>query len=383
MEINNNYLVIFSAHVDSENKRDETIETLKHLKESNIDVCLSTHSNLYLDELSQYVKYVVYDNNNEFLMIQDYVDNCNHIKNSFEFGYSESKTFHNFGHVSIKTPCSPHSKSALLLVKNGVILSELKGYKWTIYLEYDIKIPNLGFKHFFDYHINKLLESGKKCFYYENKLKDESFISLWGGPFVFETNSVFNHKKFIKNDWYSNNKNWIEEWYLGFFESILDRIINDVFTKNEIIVEIIQENYKKFWDVDNFYQIGKFNYKDGLSNNDKYLKNSFRIHLYPNIDNDGNKKLFLYYYNSGDIKINIKQILVYSNNVLHFNKKNDFVNPHNWSLNPINISNLSNDDTVVLTWTGSIENENYTSTESIKISNLENAYKNIMNITFK
>jgi hypothetical protein len=81
MEINNNYLVIFSAHVDSENKRDETIETLKHLKESNIDVCLSTHSNLYLDELSQYVKYVVYDNNNEFLMIQDYVDNCNHIKN--------------------------------------------------------------------------------------------------------------------------------------------------------------------------------------------------------------------------------------------------------------------------------------------------------------
>ena len=75
--------------------------------------------------------------------------------------------------------------------------------------------------------------------------------------------------------------------------------------------------------------------------------------------------------------------MVYSNNVLHFNKKNDFVNPHNWSLNPINISNLSNDDTVVLTWTGSIENENYTSTESIKISNLENAYKNIMNITFK
>jgi hypothetical protein len=164
---------------------------------------------------------------------------------------------------------------------------------------------------------------------------------------------------------------------------VLDRIINDVFTKNKIIVEIIQENYKQFWDVDNFYQIGKFNYKDSLSNNDKYLKNSFRIHLYPNIDNDGNKKLFLYYYNSGDIKINIKQILVYSNNVVHFNKKNDFINPHNWSLNPINISNLSNDDTVVLTWTGSIENENYTATESIKISDLENVHKNIMNITFK
>jgi hypothetical protein len=36
-----------------------------------------------------------------------------------------------------------------------------------------------------------------------------------------------------------------------------------------------------------------------------------------------------------------------------------------------------------LTWTGSIENENYTATESIKISDLENVHKNIMSITFK
>ena len=68
--MNNNYLVIFAAHVDSENKKIETIKTLKHLKESNIDVCLSTHSNLYLDELSQYVKYVFYDSNNEFLILK-------------------------------------------------------------------------------------------------------------------------------------------------------------------------------------------------------------------------------------------------------------------------------------------------------------------------
>ena len=38
--MNNNYLVIFSAHVDTENKKNETLKTLKHLKESNIDVCL-------------------------------------------------------------------------------------------------------------------------------------------------------------------------------------------------------------------------------------------------------------------------------------------------------------------------------------------------------
>jgi len=160
----NNYLVIFSAHVDSEIKKIETIKTLKHLKESYIDVCLSTHSNLYLDELSQYVKYTIYDENNGFLTLQGYVDNCRYIQDPFRYGISERKTFHDFGKVSTRAAVSPHSKSALLLIKNGLILSGLNGYRWTIYLEYDVKIPELGFKHFFDYHINRLVESGKKCF---------------------------------------------------------------------------------------------------------------------------------------------------------------------------------------------------------------------------
>ena len=95
----NDYLVIFSAHVDSEIKKTETIKTLKHLKELNIDVCLSTHSALYLDELSEYVKYVVYDKNNEFLTLQDYIDNSKYIDDVAKYGYPNGKTFHNFGHV--------------------------------------------------------------------------------------------------------------------------------------------------------------------------------------------------------------------------------------------------------------------------------------------
>ena len=172
----NNYLVIFSAHVDNENKRDETIKTLKHLKESNIDVCLSTHSNLYLDELSQYVKFIIYDKNNEFLTLQDYIDNSKYIDDVQKYGYPNGKTFHNFGHVSITTPGSPHSKCALSLLRNGVMISELNNYKWTIYLEYDIKIPRLGFKSFFDYYIDKLVESGKKCFHYETKFDGFNFL---------------------------------------------------------------------------------------------------------------------------------------------------------------------------------------------------------------
>ena len=42
-----------------------------------------------------------------------------------------------------------------------------------------------------------------------------------------------------------------------------------------------------------------------------------------------------------------------------------------------------NNDSVVLSWTGSIEDGLHNGTQSIKISNLENVHKNIMNITFK
>jgi len=376
----NNYLVIFSSHVDSEIKKNETIETLKHLKESDIDVCLSTHSNLYLDELSQYVKFVVYDSNNEFLLLQDYIDNCKYIDSIYKYGFTSREIFHNFGRVSITIPGSPHSKCALSLLRNGVAISELNNYKWTIYLEYDIKIPKLGFKHFFDYQIDRLVTSNKKCFYYYTRSDDLNF--LWGGPFVFETNPFFNNEKFMKNDWYSNKENWIKEWGVGFFESIIQYTINSVFNKDEIILETIQDNFKKFWNADNLSELGKFNYTDSFSDSHKYLTEIFKINLYPNIDIDGNRKLFLYFYNGGDKKVNLVNFLVYSNNIVHINKKNSIIDPHNWSISSIEIDELTDEDEVVLSWTGSIENKYYTNTQSIRIGNLEKIQKNIMNIKF-
>jgi hypothetical protein len=277
-------------------------------------------------------------------------------------------------------PGSLHSKCALSLLRNGIMISELNNYKWTIYLEYDVKIPELGFKHFFDYHIDKLVVSGKKCFHYETKF--DNFNFLWGGPFVFETNSVFNNKKFMRNDWYSNNKNWIKEWNIGFFESVIEYTINNVFSENEIISEIIQDNFKKFWEANDSSELGKFNCDENFNSIDKYLRKTLEIHLYPNIDNEGNKKLFLYCNNRGNMNINLNKVLVYSDKLLHFNKKNDFIKHHSCFFNQIEINELTDNDTMVLTWTASIENECYTNTESIKISDLESVYNNIMNITF-
>lgn len=378
--MDNNYLVIFSAHVDSENKKNETIETLKHLKESNVDVCLSTHSNLYLDELSQYAKYAIHDSNNEFLILQDYIDNSKHLDTDYNFGMTKLEHYHDFGKVSICMPGSPHSRCALSLLKNGIMISGFNNYKWTIYLEYDIKIPKLGFKHFFDHHIDTLVTSDKKCFYYG--INSHGLNFLWGGPFVFETLPVFNNEKFMKKDWYSNNQNWIKEWHVGFFESVIEYTIESSFSKNEIITEIIEDNFKKFWDLDDISKIGKFNYTDTFPNARKYLMEEFKINLYPNIDNDGNRRLFLYFFNSGDKKVDLAKISVHSDYVLHIDEQNKIVYAKAWFLIPIEINELKDNDAVVLSWTGSVENEFYSGTQSIKISDLENVHKNLMNIEF-
>lgn len=382
MVMNNNYLVILAAHVDSENKKIETIKTLKHLKELNIDVCLSTHSGLYLDEMSQYVKFVIYDNNNEFLKLQDYIDNSKYIDGVTKYGgfHLHSKTIHSFGHVWINIPGALHSKCALSLLRNGIILSEINNYKWTIYLEYDIKIPKLGFKHFFESHIDSLVFSGKKCLYYETKSGDVNF--LWGGPFIFETQPFFRNEKFMKNDWYSNNENWIKEWYAGFFESIIEYTINNVFDENEIILKIIQDNYKEFWDVDDLSKIGKFKYAESLYSENRYLREKLVIHLFPDIDIIGNKKLYLYYYNNGEITVNLNKILVYSDNILLFNKKNDSIPPYSWFLIPIEIEKLEDSDNIILSWEASVKNEHYTHSETLKVGNFDHIHKNVMRISF-
>lgn len=376
--MNNTYLVIFSAHVDSEIKKNETIETLKHLKESNIDVCLSTHSNLYLDELSKYVKYVVYDDNNEFLKLQDYLDNSNYIEQSGTFGLSTSICDLGGRVCTINIP-SPHSKSVLSLFRNGVALSGLNNYKWTIYLEYDVKIPKLGFKHFFEYHIDNLIKSGKKCSHY--RYKKEFLDFFWGGPFVFETIPIFNHENLMKKDWYSNKKKWIETWDVAFFEPILERCINEVFHKDEIIEDLITNSFKFFWNLKDVNQIGKFNYAESVYKENKYLKSKLMIHLFPRINELGNIELYLCYFNSGNFKLILEEILVYSDHLLHLNKKNILLDSEYWGVVPIDISKLSTEDTITLSWKAKFDNEYYTKSEYIKVNNLESIHKNIMRVS--
>lgn len=379
--MNKDYLVILCSHVDSPQKRDSIIETLTHLKEDGVDVCLSTHSTEYLNEISTHVKYVIYDNNNEYLTFQDYLNNAKYIESPSFYGSPNSIHYRPFGNTSMSMPGSPHSKSALSLLRNGIIQSHLNNYKWTIYLEYDVLTPKNGFKNFIETKIAQLELENKKCFHYKSIF--DSFNLLWGGFFLFETSPIFNFDKLINNKWYLNKDNWIKEWYLGFFESVVDFTFETVFGKDNIIKESIQEKCTEIWDVKDFTGIGKFQYEETFYKKNKYLRKSFQIHLYPEIKNDL-KKIFLYYYNSGETKVSLDKILVFSSKNLHLNIDNIDVLPFHWSLSSmvIDISKLSDDDYITLMWKGTTINETHSDIETIKVSDISYIHKNIININF-
>jgi hypothetical protein len=64
------------------------------------------------------------------------------------------------------------------------------------------------------------------------------------------------------------------------------------------------------------------------------------------------------------------------------NKKDVTAHVYGWSFEPIEITSLENDDTVILSWEGSVGKESYSHTESIKIEDLESVYKKTMSIKF-
>lgn len=375
----NNYLVILCAHIDSEIKRDTIIDTLIHLKKENVDVCLSLHTTDYLDEISKYCKFVIYDNNNEFLLFQDYINNAHHIDEPHKYGYPNGNSRHDFFSTQISMPGSPHSKSALSLLRNGTIISESNGYKWTIYLEYDISIPKLGFKSFIETHIKDMETSNKKCFYYNNIFDEFNF--LWGGFFIFNTSKVFQYDKFIKNKWYKNKDNWITEWYLGFFESIVEYIFKHVFSGDETIIKVIQDDAQNFWNVNKVSEISKFRYEETFYKNDIYLRKVLQIHLYPEFKNN-NTYLHLYCYNRGDETVIFEKILIYGNNHLYHNETDKKILPYHWFVLPLNYEKTLEEDTIVLEWSAKINNEQYSNIERLNTKNLIDVHNNILQIKF-
>ena len=109
-----------------------------------VDVCFTTHAALGLDEISKKIKWSIYDSINEFMEPSDWVNNIDLIsdwnsiwgKSTLWRTYSFFNIITNFG-----SDFSPHLRSCFSLFANAVRTIYDHGYKWFVYLEYDVAPP--------------------------------------------------------------------------------------------------------------------------------------------------------------------------------------------------------------------------------------------------
>jgi hypothetical protein len=374
----NNYLLIVCAHVDSELKKDFLIKNLTELKNENVDVCLSTHSTMYLDELSNHVNYIVYDNNNDLITKQDYIDNSDLLDSSElscydVFNIKQSFT-HSFGSVIDNTPDSPHSRSALSLFKNGVVIAKSNSYKWVVYLEYDIQNPILGFKNFIQTKINLLTTLNKKCFYYSHDFKK----FLWGGFFICDTETISKNIKFFQTNW-SSKRDWIRNWKLGFFESILEFIFKETYTLEQIEEKIITEDCYHVWNIDSYHKLNNFTFYQSINIDKIKPKLNLTVGIYPYFNND--YKLIFYVFNENNFNIKISNINIKNNHNMLLNILYLPINVNSWYINHIPITDY--DDILYITYDLSINEETISFSEKFNIKNIKNIYNNLSRIEFK
>lgn len=376
----NDYLVVFCSHVDSEQKKETVINSLKELKNEGVDVCFSTHSPQYLDEISEYVKYTIYDNNNQFILKNDYLLNSDLIDSDyFKYGVSSYKRYESFGVVTELNPGSPHSKSALSLLKNGISVSYLNNYKWTIYLEYDIKKPIIGYKNYFDDKIKSLTNNNKKCFYYNNS---NNFQFLWGGLFIFDTNRVFNNNLLMNVDWYSNSRNWINTFKLGFFESVVEDILKNSFFEEEITNRLIADDSLDIWGITKYIDLQKYHYEETFYDGEYDLKRFFNINMYPSVNGEKTLLVLFAHNLNGNTTVNVQDLIIKSLNQTLLIKNNLTIPINGWYYETIDVTNFNQNDIVKLTCTYGNDTHFLEVSEEIKIKHIKNIYDKLLRIDF-
>jgi hypothetical protein len=371
----NKCLLIICAHVDSELKKNFLIENLKELQNENIDVCLSTHSTMFLDELSNFVNYVVYDNNNHLITKQDYINNSDLIDSSklscFDVFNLKHSVTHDLFSVIDNIPDSPHSRSALSLFKNGLIIAKSNLYKWVVYLEYDIQKPKLGFKNLIETKIDLLTKLNKKCFYYSHDFKK----FLWGGFFICDVETICKNVKFFKTDW-NSKRDWIKNWRIGFFESIIKHVFEETYSLEEIEKKIITEECYNIWNINSYHELNNFTFNQSLNIKNKL---NLTIGIYPYFNNDF--KLTFYVFNTNNFTININNIIIKNNDNVLLDILCLPINVGGWFIKQIPIT--SYDDMLYFTYDVSANNKILTFSENFNLKYIKNIYNNLSRIEFK
>jgi hypothetical protein len=372
------YLVVFSSHSDTDQKKKIIEERLKKLKEGGVDVCLSTHCKDFLGEFSPYVKYLIYDENNEFINLNDYLENSRFINYGRILGQNFGRFFHPGFEVETKFPSAFHSKSALTILRNGSIISKINNYKWTVYIESDLEEPLSGYKSLIDDKIRNLEEEGKKCFYFINKYG--SFDLMWGKFLIFKTFDFLEDSLFFQENWHESKVNFMKHWGLNFAESITLDSFHRVYGKDFITEEDLNESHKKYWSSNP----GLTNEFDSFKNDkiSNHLNRNFIFCLLPEI-NSSTKKIHSYMYNRNSVKVSVDALIISSGSDILYNLENLEILPDHWRIFEIKTEKNLDGKKIEVYSKITIEGKKFENNFSLEYDELENMHNYIMKIIFK
>lgn len=372
------YLVIFSSHIDTEDKKVLVLPELKKLKNSGIDVCLCTHSSDYLSDLSEYCKYVIFDSNNEMVNLNDFLENSELIEPTPILGFNFGKAWHGNIYVETKFPSASHSKSALTNLRNGVITSASNNYEWTVWMEYDFVEPILGYRIFIENLINEIKLQNKKCLIFRNIFGP--FNIMWGKFFIFKTRNFFELESFFRGKWQDSKKEWIKCWGLNFGESITEESLVQAYGRNNVIEKKINDVFDLYWDTD-VSLINTFDLSENKNDEQKELSNII-IYILPEEKEENTFNLHLYLYNKNNYPIVIDSILIYSDDHLLFNGCNIPLGASVWRIDPISKDYLKNQTKIKMIVENQAGSKKYTSISSFSVSEIKNIHNYIMKIKF-
>lgn len=370
--MNKNYLLVLASYIDNDSKRDIVVDTLKCLKEENVDVCLVMHSNKYTDDIIPYVKYMYYDNDNEYITLESFSEyhellndeNCSKGKNKLDRPVANWLAGNNWYVLDYSKP--EYTKSALSLIRNGNLIAYSQNYEWTIYLEWDIPVPIGGYKKLIEEKILLLKSENKKCFYYEF---DKYEIKLkWPGIIIFDSKELYN-SDIINNNWHTSTYNWIKYWGNTSFEYCVNHLIDNTFGNN-VIVRSISDECETLWGITNYIDLSR---SYNLHNRDT---SNFILKICPKKIDDIYELYLIMFSPIDNTNAEILNLQVYYDEKNIINYKKFRINPGGWYLEKL--PNIENVESVKLLY--QLDNKSSQKQQTLLSKSIDKMYKYIINL---
>lgn len=277
-------LILLSAHQDSPQKLSHCIDLISFLKKDGLDVCFSTHSPYGIDKISEVSDYTIFDSDNEFMDEYDLINNLGLIKDDM---ISERwlSWFSHSPEMVLKShfASASHQKSAFSVLKNATAISESKGYKWTVYCEYDCSIPLVSFRDLINEKISLLENQNKKAFVLirgkEKKPMSGAIHLISLGMLIYET-SILAKNDIFRGPCDSGHSEWASAFGNMLFEEVVEYLLLQSGEDN-----IIYEDWLEFFDlcwggtektnIFNAIRDRRESKKSSRTVASEYLKNSF------------------------------------------------------------------------------------------------------------